>query len=103
MPTSSSIPAGTVRFDCWLVAAPPRDFTSKKSGALLTIVELRNPQNLGNSVVFFADGAVGRLASVPAGQVVSVPADEVAGGRNRGELTGRITRPALEAALLVVT
>lgn len=98
---SSSVSAGRggLTVNGWLLAASPREFVSKRSGEPMTIVELRDPRRLGNSVVIFLDGNAGVLASAEPSRPVTVTLDEVSGGRNRGELTGRVAREALVAAL----
>jgi hypothetical protein len=83
----------------WLVASPPREFAVKATGEPMTIVELRNSRRLSDSLALFVEGPAGRLAAVEPSRVVAVHLDSVQGGRGRGELTARVDRDAIEAAL----
>lgn len=96
---TSSPSLGGLTVHNWLLATQPREFNSKKTGELMTVAELRDPARLSNSLVLFLDGPAGRLASGAASTAVTVRLDEVRGGRNRGELTGRVSRESLEAAV----
>jgi hypothetical protein len=96
---STSAPRGGVTFNSWVLAGSPREFTSKSTGTAMTLVELRDPERLGNSLVLFADGPLGKLAAVRPSTPVTLRVDEVRGGRHRGELSGSVARVVLEAAL----
>jgi hypothetical protein len=83
----------------WFLASPARSFTSKASGARRTVIELRDPQRLSQSLTVFLDGEVGPvLQGVPARSVVTLHVEEVRSGRGRGELIATVARPAVEAA-----
>jgi hypothetical protein len=97
--SSVSAGRGGVTVNGWLLSAPPREFVSKRSGQPMTLVELRDPQRLGNSLVIFLDGEAGVLSSAVPPRPVTLTLDELSGGRGRGELTGRVGREALVAAL----
>ena len=84
----------------WLLASPIRSFTSKTTGEERTVVELRDPAALGNSLVLFLDGAPGALADVPTNTLVALRVDSVRSGRGRGELVGTVARADVEAAFL---
>lgn len=90
-------PPGGIHFS-WLLAAPVRSFVSKASGATRTVVELRDPARLGNSLVLFLDGEAGPLANVPANTRVTLRVDEVRSGSHRGELIGSVSREAVMEA-----
>jgi hypothetical protein len=82
----------------WLLAAPVRSFDSKKDGNRRTVIELRDPTRLGNSLVVFLDGDAGKLASVQPSTVVTLHVEEVRSGQGRGELVATATREAVERA-----
>ena len=82
----------------WLLAAPVRSFVSKTSGQTCTVVELRDPARLGNSLVLFLDGESGPLAQVSPNTLLTLRVTEVRSGSGRGELIGTATRESVEAA-----
>ena len=82
----------------WALAAEPRSFTSKTTQQPMTVVELRDPVRLGNSIVLFLDGQAEKLGTVPPGTEVTLHLEEVRAGRGRGELVGRASREDVEAA-----
>lgn len=82
----------------WLLAAPVRSFDSKKDGNRRTVIELRDPTRLGNSLVVFLDGDAGELASVQPSTAVTLHVQEVRSGQNRGELVATTSREAVERA-----
>lgn len=84
----------------WIVSRPIRPFTRKRDGSIGSIIELRDPAMLGNSVTIFADGEPGALEKVPVHTLVKLRLDEVSGGSNgrRGELTGSAERSVIDAA-----
>ena len=84
----------------WILAQPVRGYVAKSDGQPRTIIELRDPARLGNSITLVCDGEVGKLESVPAHKVITLQLDEVRGGRSRGELVGSASREAIEHALL---
>lgn len=82
----------------WLLAAPVRSFKSKSSGETKTVVELRDPIRLSNSLTVFLDGDAGELEKVAPRSMITLRVDEVRPGRGRGELIGSVSREAVEAA-----
>ncbi|MBX6369891.1 MAG: hypothetical protein IRZ04_18060 [Rhodospirillales bacterium] len=82
----------------WLLAAPARTFTSKTTGEPKTVIELRDPSRLSNSLVVFLDGSAGTLGAVQPRTPIALRLDEVRAGRGRGELIGVVAREAVEAA-----
>jgi hypothetical protein len=82
----------------WLLAAPVRSFTSKTSGKVKTVVELRDPARLGNSLVVFLDGEAAGLARVEPGTVGTLHVEEVRSGQGRGELLATASREDVERA-----
>lgn len=82
----------------WLLAAPVRSFDSKRDGRRRTVVELRDPSRLGNSLVVFLDGDADKLEAVQPGALVTLHVEEVRSGQGRGELIGTASREAVERA-----
>jgi hypothetical protein len=81
----------------WLLADDPRTITTKE-GAKRTVVELRDPRRLSQSLVLWLDGEVGNLAGLQPGTLVQLHVESVRSGRSRGELVGNVQRAAVEAA-----
>jgi hypothetical protein len=90
-------PLGGVHVE-WIVSQPAREYTSKADGATRTVVELRDPSRLGNSITLFLDGPAGDLAKVAANATVRLRLEEVRPGRGRGELVGSANREDVDAA-----
>jgi hypothetical protein len=82
----------------WVLGQPVRGYVSKKTSTPGTIVELRDPARLGNSLTVFLDGEPGALASIAPNTLVTLRLESVSAGRRYGELTGRASRVAVEAA-----
>jgi len=82
----------------WLLAAPVRSFVSKTSGKTKTVVELRDPTRLGNSLVVFLDGEAAGLARIEPSTIGTLHVEEVRSGQGRGELIGTATRKDVEQA-----
>jgi hypothetical protein len=83
----------------WLLAAPARSFTSKTTGTSKTVIELRDPQRLAQSLTVFLDGEAGpKLEAVPPRSLITLHVEEVRSGRGRGELIASVERAAVEAA-----
>jgi hypothetical protein len=85
-------------FVAWILSQPVRSYESKKDGQPKTVVELRDPARLGNSITVFLDGEAGPLAHTSTNALVKVRFDEVRPGQGRGELVGTVERAVLEAA-----
>lgn len=81
----------------WLLADDPRTITTK-DGTQRTVVELRDPRRLSQSLVLWLDGPCGPLAGTQPGTMIQLHVDSVRAGRSRGELVGNIERAAVEAA-----
>lgn len=94
MPTATT--AGGVHI-AWLLADEPRTVTTKNGER--TVMELRDPRRLSQSLVLWLDGPAGALAEVPPGQLVQLQLESVRGGRSRGELVGNVRRESVEAAI----
>lgn len=81
----------------WLLADDPRTITTK-DGSQRTVVELRDPRRLSQSLVIWLDGEVGHLANLQPGALVQLHVESVRSGRSRGELVANVSREAVEAA-----
>lgn len=91
-------PSGGVEFIGWVLGGPASSFVSKATGEPKSVIELRDPSRLRNSLVIFLDGEPGALAQVEANTVVTLRVDEVRKGASRGELIADVGREAVEAA-----
>jgi hypothetical protein len=89
-------PAGGLHL-AWLLADDPRTITTK-DGAKRTVVELRDPRRLSQSLVLWLGGEVGSLAGVQPGALIQLHVEKVRAGRSRGELVGEVRREVVEAA-----
>lgn len=84
----------------WLLASPIRSFNGRADGKPRTVVELRDPQRLGNSLLLFVPGeAPQEWSRIPTTMAIAVTVEEVRSGKGRGELFGTISREALAEAL----
>lgn len=99
MPEATRSTQGGLTIEQWVLAADPREFVSKSSGQPMTVLELRDPARLGNSVVLFLDGPVGSLAGGSPRTPITLHLEEVRSGRGRGELIGRAAREVVEKSL----
>lgn len=81
----------------WLLADDVRTIRTK-DGNERTVVELRDPRRLSQSLVVWLDGPAGALASAVPGTLVQLHVDAARPGRGRGELIGQVERSAVEAA-----
>ncbi|WP_146175225.1 hypothetical protein [Paraconexibacter algicola] len=98
-PTSNHNPPHLGGFHlAWLLADDVRTIRTK-DGIERTVVELRDPRRLSQSVVLWLDGPADSLASAVPGTLVQLHVDAVRPGRGRGELIGQVDRSAVEAAL----
>jgi hypothetical protein len=82
----------------WLLADEPRTITTK-TGEKRTVLELRDPRRLGNSLVVWLDGEADDLPQVAPGAAVTLHVQSVRGGRARGELVASVSRAVVSAAL----
>jgi hypothetical protein len=83
----------------WILCDNPRTITTK-TGDRRTLVELRDPRRLSNSIVIWLDGDAEGLSPVTPGTPVTVLVESVR-SRSREqlrELVGNATREAVEAA-----
>lgn len=97
VPETQPTARGGVTF-VWELAAPVEAFTAK-SGKRWTTIDLRNPQNLRQSLSVWLEGEAGPvLEAVPARTVIALTVDGVRAGRERGELSATVKRAAVEAA-----
>lgn len=82
----------------WLLADDPRAVQTK-AGKTMTVVELRDPTRLANSLVLWVEGAVsGVFEQVPPRTPIALHVPSVRSGRGRGELIASVSRESLEAA-----
>lgn len=82
----------------WYLADEPRAITTK-DGKDMTVLELRDPRRLANSLVIWLDGLMSPpLQQVLPNTLISVHVESVRSGRARGELVARASREAVEAA-----
>jgi len=93
----SQQPVGGVTFT-WLLGGPVSSFVSKATGEPKTVIELRDPARLRNSLVLFLDGEPGELERIKPHTTVTLRVDEVRKGSGRGELIGEVNREAVETA-----
>lgn len=86
----------------WYLADQPRTVQTK-AGKEMTVLELRDPRRLANSLILWLDGpATGVLEQVPPNTLVSLHVESVRSGRARGELIGQVaSREVVEAAFLL--
>jgi hypothetical protein len=82
----------------WLLGDEPRTITTK-AGEKRTVVELRDPRRLSNSLVIWLDGEAEDLPKLAPGAAVSLHVQSVRGGRARGELVASVSRAVVSAAL----
>jgi hypothetical protein len=82
----------------WILGDDPRTITTKE-GEKRTVLELRDPRRLSNSLVIWLDGEAESLPTVAPGTPVAVHVQSVRSGRARGELVGSTSREAVEKAL----
>jgi hypothetical protein len=82
----------------WILGDDPRTITTKE-GEKRTVLELRDPRRLSNSLVIWLDGEAESLPTIAPGTLVTVHVQSVRSGRARGELVGSTTREAVEKAL----
>lgn len=81
----------------WLLGDDPRTITTK-AGDKRTVVELRDPARLSQSLVIWLDGEAESLPKLSTGTPISLHVDSVRSGRARGELVASVARQALESA-----
>lgn len=81
----------------WLLADDPRTITTK-DGSKRTVVELRDPRRLSQSLILWLDGPAGPLVGAQPGLMVQLHVESIRAGRSRGELVGNADRSAVEAA-----
>lgn len=96
-PTHSQPPMLGGLHIAWLLADDVRTINTK-DGAERTVVELRDPRRLSQSLVLWLDGPAGALERVAPGTLVQLHVAAVRPGRGRGELVGQVDRAAVEAA-----
>jgi len=81
----------------WLLADDVRTIKTK-SGEEKTVLELRDPRRLSQSLVVWLDGPAGPLSGHQPGTVVQLHVESVRSGRARGELMGNASRASVEAS-----
>jgi hypothetical protein len=81
----------------WLLGDVPRTVTTR-AGEKRTIVELRDPARLSQSLVIWLDGDVAGLPDLRIGTPISLHVEAVRSGRARGELVATVSREAVVAA-----
>lgn len=81
----------------WLLGDDPKTIKTRE-GQEKTIVELRDPRRLSNSIVIWLDGPAGALTRAQPGSVIHLRVDGVRSGRARGELVASVSREAVESA-----
>ncbi len=82
----------------WILGDDPRTITTKE-GEKRTVLELRDPRRLSNSLVIWLDGEAESLPAVAPGTPIALHVQSVRSGRARGELVAATTRGAVEKAL----
>lgn len=82
----------------WILGRKVHSYVGKKDGKTRTIVELRDPACLGNSITLFLDGDSGALESVKVHTSITLRLDELRAGNSPGALTGSVAREVVEAA-----
>ncbi|WDT93807.1 hypothetical protein JDY09_00655 [Thermoleophilum album] len=81
----------------WLLGDRPRTITTK-AGEKRTIVELRDPARLSQSLVIWLDGGADDLPDLRIGTPIAFHVEAVRSGRARGELVATVSREAVVAA-----
>ncbi|HEU4656363.1 MAG TPA: hypothetical protein VFR97_02505 [Capillimicrobium sp.] len=81
----------------WLLGDDPKTIRTR-DGQEKTIIELRDPRRLSNSIVIWLEGAAGDLSRVQPGAVIQLHVESVRSGRARGELVASVSREAVETA-----
>jgi hypothetical protein len=81
----------------WLLGDDPRTITTK-TGEKRTVIELRDPARLSQSLVIWLDGEAESLPRLATGTSVSLHVESVRSGRGRGELVATVSRQAVAAA-----
>jgi hypothetical protein len=82
---------------CWLLGEDPRAITTK-NGDRRTVIELRDPVRLSNSMVLWLDGEADAFAGVQPGSAIAIHVRSVRSGRARGELVADTDRDIAAAA-----
>jgi hypothetical protein len=82
---------------CWVLGDDPRAITTK-NGDRRTVIELRDPARLSNSMVLWVDGEADAFAGVQPGTAIALHVRGVRSGRGRGELVADVDREAVIAA-----
>lgn len=97
---SNTVPAavvGGIVFAHWVLGDDVRTINTK-AGTEKTVLSLRDPRRLADSVTVWLDGPAGDLADAQPGEAVTLHVAAVRPGRERGELVADVTREAVEAA-----
>lgn len=81
----------------WYLGDEPNTFTNK-AGEVKTVVELRDPARLANSITIWLDGDGSKLAGVVPGTLVSIHLTSVRSGRGRSELVANVEPATVEEA-----
>jgi hypothetical protein len=81
----------------WILADTPRSITTR-DGSEKTIIELRDPTRLAQSITVWLDGSAGVLADVQPGAAISLHVPMLRAGKARGELVASVDRAAVERA-----
>lgn len=81
----------------WLLGDDPRTITTK-TGEKRTVIELRDPARLSQSLVIWLDGEAESLPQLRTGVPVCLHVVSVRSGRGRGELVANVSRASLISA-----
>ena len=101
VPSPTQLPLsarGGLTLNGWLLAAPIRSFTSKRTGKPVTVIELRDPAALSHSCTIFLPGEADELSQAAPSTAVDLVLTSARAGKANNELIGSAARTAVQAA-----
>jgi hypothetical protein len=81
----------------WLLGDEPKAITTK-TGDVRTVIELRDPKRLSNSITIWLDGDAKAFELVSPGVAIALHVEGLRAGKGRGELVATVERAVVEEA-----